>query len=279
MDWRDEGVLLGVRSHGEANAIIDVLTSNNGRYAGLVRGGRSSEMAAILQPGAQLICEWGARLGDHLGNYKVDLIKARAADIMQDRGSLSGLNAITSLLLAMLPERDPVPELYPATINLVDALAEGRPHWPVDYAKWEVELLSALGFPVDLTSCAATGQRHDLVYVSPRSGRAVSRSPGGAWADRLLPLPGFLINRGPVSMGAVREAVRMTGYFLENWAAPAFEQTGLPEARARLLRIFDTHELPDLPPPEPPGGDEGEFNRAMGGTGTELRVATRRVMF
>lgn len=278
MEWRDEGILLAVRSHGEANAIIEVLTTANGRQAGLVRGGRSPAMAAMLQPGAELSVEWSARLGDHLGHIKPDLIRGRAADIMSDRGALCGLNAIVALVLAMLPEREPNGDLYHATRLVVDGLADGAPHWPADYARWEVVLLAALGFPVDLSSCAATGQRHDLTYVSPRSGRAVSRAPGGAWADRLLPLPGFLIGKGPVTMGAVRESVRMTGHFLEHWAAPAFELSGLPEARARLLRIFDTHELPDLPPPEPPGGDEATYARSLGAT-TVLKVPTRRVMF
>lgn len=235
MDWRDEGILLAVRPHGESSAIIEVLTREHGRHAGLVQGGAGAKLAPLLQPGAQLALEWRARLAEHLGHYRVELLRSRAGAIIEDRRALAALNAVGALVVALLPEREPNPAIYDRTLALADDLAARADHWPANYAHWEVALLAALGFGLDFSRCAANGSTEDLAYVSPRSGRAVSRNAGGAWADRMLPLPGFLTGAAPPTPGAVREALRMTGFFLEHWACPAFERKALPEARARLL--------------------------------------------
>ena len=243
MDWRDEGILLVVRPHGESSAIVETLTREHGRHSGLVRGARRSKMSPVLQPGTQLALDWRARLADHLGHFRIEPVRSRAAAIMSDRTALAGLNAIGALLVTLLPEREPNPEVYDRTVALADALAAGEWDWPAQYALWEVALLTALGFGLDLTRCGASGVTEDLVFVSPRTGRAVSHDSGGAWADKLLPLPGFLIGRGAPSIGAVRESLRMSGYFLEHWACPALERKALPEARARLIMRFESHEM------------------------------------
>lgn len=243
MDWREEAILLAVRPHGESGAIIEVLTRGHGRHAGLVYGGQGTKLSPVLQPGAQLEVEWRARLSEHLGHFRVEPVRARAAAIMGDRTALAGLNAVGALSIAFLPEREPNPALYDETLALADALAARARDWPAAYARWEVSLLAALGFGLDLGRCAATGATEDLVFVSPRSGRAVSRSAGGAWARRMLPLPGFLVGRGEPDIAAVREALRTTGHFLEHWACPAFERPAPPEARARLVRLLDRHAM------------------------------------
>jgi DNA repair protein RecO (recombination protein O) len=243
MEWRDEGILLTARPHGETSVIVEILTREHGRHAGLVQGGRRATQSSVMQPGTQVAMAWRARLSEHLGNYKIEPVRSRAAPIMADRVALAGLNAMGALLVTLLPEREPNPGVYDATIDLADAMAEAAWDWPGRYARWELVLLGALGFGLDLTRCAATGRTDDLAYVSPRSGRAVNREAGGAWADRLLPLPGFLTGHGRVTAGAVREALRMTGYFLEHWVCPALERKDLPEARARLLRLLETHEI------------------------------------
>ncbi len=242
MEWRDEGILLWVRRHGETSAIVEALTPGHGRHAGLVRGGAGKSRAAVLQPGAQLSLEWHARLPEHLGTFKVELIHARAAAIMTDRDALAALNVVSALLVRLLPEREPNIAVYNATLGLVDALGEGDPHWPVRYALWELSLLRALGFGLDLECCAATGAREDLVYISPRSGHAVSRQAGTPYADRMLPLPQFLIGRGPATIAEVRAALRLTGWFFENRVCPAFDMAGLPVARIRLLRLLEQFE-------------------------------------
>jgi DNA repair protein RecO (recombination protein O) len=265
MDWRDEGILLTVRLHGESSAIIETLSREHGRHAGLVRGGASAAQSSTMQPGTQVVLHWRARLSEHLGQFQIEPVRSRAAAIMADRVALAGLNAMGALLVTLLPEREPNPQVYESTIGLADALAENAWDWPARYAHWEVALLTALGFGLDLSRCAGTGRKDDLAYVSPRTGRAVSRDAGGAWADQLLPLPGFLVGQGKVSIGAVREALRMTGFFLENWVCPAFERKGLPEARGRLLRLFEAHviEPPEAPPGDPAPGAGGGGSPAL----------------
>ena len=244
MEWRDEGILLWVRRHGESNVILEALTQEHGRHAGLIRGGASKTQAAILQPGAQLSLEWSARLAEHLGTYKADLISSRAAVIMTDRHRLAALNAVSALLVQFLPEREPNGEIYEISLKLMDMLGnENELAWPVQYAQWELSLLQVLGFGLDLSSCASTGMNEDLVYVSPRSGRAVCRAAGSAFADRMLPLPQFLIGRDRAKIADVREALRLTGYFLENWVCPSFDLKAMPDPRARLVRLLDSLEM------------------------------------
>ncbi|MGF1447720.1 MAG: DNA repair protein RecO [Pikeienuella sp.] len=265
MEWRDEGILLSVRRHGERAAVIEVLTAEHGRHSGLVQGGGGVKLAAVLQPGASLALTWRARLEEHLGSLKVEPIRSRAAPIMADRGKLAALNAMAALALTTLAEREPCGELYTSALAFVDAMADGAWDWPASYAKWELTLLATLGFGLDLTRCAASGLRSDLAFVSPRTGRAVSRSSGSIWADKLLPLPSFLIGPSQPNTAAVREALRLTGFFLETWMLPSFGQEALPAARQRFLDCLEQVEMG--PPPEADArDDEAEFHKAMGTT-------------
>ena len=273
MQWRDEGILLWVRRHGEAGAIVEALTAEHGRHSGLVRGGARDKVMTALQPGAQLSLEWSARLSDHLGTYKPDLIKSRAAATLAEATALGALNAISALIVKFLAEREAQPDLFAETTALLDAMAGGDPRWPLRYARWELALLAAAGFGVDLSRCAATGRRDDLVYVSPRSGRAVCRSSGAPFADRMLPLPSFLRGRGGANMGDVREALRMTGFFLENRACPALEIERLPDARRRLLGLLDKLEFPREVETETYVDDEAEWLEMLGAKDS-LKVPT-----
>ena len=235
MEWRDEGVLLSVRKHGEGSAIIEVFTAEHGRHAGLVRGGGSRKMSPILQPGAQLSVEWKARLEDHLGSYTVDPIKSRAVPIMGDRAALAAMGSIASLLCLGLPEREAHHRLYARTLDLMDTLGETS-DWPARYALWENALLTDMGFGLDFSECAATGATQDLIYVSPKSGRAVSRDGGKDYVDRMLPLPRFLNMDDPTeNQDAVTDSLRTTGHFLEVWLMPALGRNKLPSARERLI--------------------------------------------
>ncbi|MDE3080274.1 MAG: DNA repair protein RecO [Paracoccaceae bacterium] len=234
MDWRDEGVLLSVRGHGESAAIIEVFTAAHGRHAGVVRGGASRRIAPILQPGAQLALTWRARLEDHIGAFTIEPIRERASAVLSDRLALAGLNAVAALLAFALPEREAHPALYRTSIAMFDALVAGG-DWPLAYLRWEMLLLEELGFGLDLTSCAVTGTRDDLAYVSPKTGRAVSRDGAGDWADRLLPLPPVLLGQGPATAEELAAGLRLTGHFLDRHLAPALGQRPLPEARRRLV--------------------------------------------
>ncbi|MCL3881320.1 DNA repair protein RecO [Marivita sp. GX14005] len=234
MDWRDTGILLSSRRHGEHAVIIDAFTPEHGRHAGIVRGGASRRIAPILQPGAQLDLRWRARLEDHIGSYTVELQRSRAAVAMQDRVALAGLNAALALLGFTLPEREPHPALYARSQSLLDLL--DRPDlWPLAYLRWELALLDEMGYALDLTRCAVTGSKENLAYISPASGRAVSREGAGEWVDRLLPLPEALTGDGACDDADVVEALGTTGYFLEHKLAAGQIGKPLPPARVRFL--------------------------------------------
>ncbi|QBY02841.1 DNA repair protein RecO [Rhodophyticola sp. CCM32] len=236
MEWRDEGVLLAVRPHGETAAIIEMFTPKQGRHVGVVRGGTSRRMTPVLQPGAQLDVTWRARLQDHLGAFTVEPVKTRAAEALSDRLALAGLASVCALLSFTLPEREPHPALYARSVALLDGL--GAENWARAYLGWEMGLLEEAGFALDLTSCAVTGSYDDLVYVSPRTGRAVSRAAAGAWADRLLPLPECLLGQGPADARQIDDGLRLTGHFLAHHLAPSLGEKPLPAARQRLIDLI-----------------------------------------
>jgi DNA repair protein RecO (recombination protein O) len=236
MEWREEGLLLSQRRHGESAAIIEVFTKEHGRHAGIVRGGASRKIAPILQPGAQLDLSWRARLEDHLGTFAVEPVRSRAF-LMSDRVMLAGLNALTALLSFTLPEREPHPSLYGKTLAVLDMMEEG-PFWTLAYLRWEMAVLEELGFGLALESCAVTGATEGLAYVSPRTGRAVSEAGAGEWAGRLLPLSPALVGGGEGTAAEVVEGLQVTGHFLETHLAPSLGDRRLPPSRARLVDLL-----------------------------------------
>lgn len=232
IEWRDEGICLGARPHGESAAIVEVFTRAHGRHAGVVRGGGGRRMAATLQPGTQLDVVWRARLEDHIGAFAVEPVQGRAGQAMAHPGTLLGLGASVALLRATLPERAAQTGLYQATVALFDLFAYPEV-WPAAHLRWEMLLLETLGFALDLSRCAVTGATSGLAFVSPRTGRAVSLGAAEAWADRLLPLPPCLIGAPPADNAEIAAALRVTGHFL----AQIMAETGapLPEARGRYV--------------------------------------------
>lgn len=231
VDWRDEGILIAARRHGESAAVVEIFTAAHGRHAGVVRGGGSRKMAPVLQAGARLGVEWSARLEEHVGHFRVDPIATPIAAVLDDGAALAALGAVAALVAAALPEREAHPRLYARSLDLVEALGR-EADWPARYARWELALLAELGFGLDLAACAVTGAREGLAFVSPRTGRAVSRAGAGGWADRLLPLPAFLCGDGPAGAGELAAALGLTGFFLEARLAPTLPR-GLPAARGR----------------------------------------------
>jgi DNA repair protein RecO (recombination protein O) len=231
MEWRDEGIVIGVRRHGESSVLLDLMTREHGRHMGLVRGGRSSRLQPVLQAGNAVEAVWRARLDEHLGNYTVEPLRLDAARLMASPAALYGLSSL-GVLLRLLPERDPHPALYEATAILVGALDDMDLAGPL-MVRFEMALLAEFGFGLDLTSCAATGATEDLRFVSPKSARAVSGAAGEPWRDRLLPLPAFLAEgqgRALPSAGDVAAGFRLTGHFL---AKHVLEPRGLPEPEGR----------------------------------------------
>lgn len=236
MDWQDQGTILSRRPHGESSVIVEAFTALHGRHLGVVRGGASRKLAPVLMPGTQVALAWRARLEDHIGSFTVEPLASRAG-ALADSLALMGLNAVCAMLGTCLAEREPHPALYAATEPLFDAIAAGSPGWVLGYLRWEMALLDELGFGLDLTSCAVTGSREDLCFVSPRSGRAVSRAGAGEWAAKLLPLPVCLLGQGPASASELRDGLRLSGHFLTRFT----EELGhrpLPEARRRLVEAI-----------------------------------------
>lgn len=234
MQWRGQGILLSVRRHGETSAIIEVFTPEQGRHAGVVRGGTSRKIAPILQPGAQLDVAWWARLDNHIGTFTVEPLHSRAAQVMNDRLALAGMLSVLALLRFALPERAPQPGLYARSLALLDMLGQSD-LWPLAYLRWEQALLDDMGFGLDLGACAVTGATTDLAYVSPKSGRAVSRAAAGEWASRLLPLPACLLGQGVGDLEDVMQGLQVTGHFLLHHLAPGLGASALPDARLRFV--------------------------------------------
>lgn len=233
MDWRDEGVLLAVRPHGETSVIAEIFTAAHGRHLGVVRGGASRRMAAALQPGAQVAVTWRARLAEHVGAFAVEPLRSRAGLVLDDPGRLAALSSVCAVLVRAVPERDPDPALFAATVAALDA-ACAAPDWPRALMLWEKLLLEATGFGLDLETCAVTGAAEGLVWVSPRTGRAVSAAGAGDWAPRLLPLPEALRTGEGGTPADWAAGLRVTGHFLETRLMAEGAGKGLPEARRRL---------------------------------------------
>ena len=231
MDWRDTGFVLTARRHGETGLIAELLTEAHGRHAGLVRGGQSPKKRALLQPGNLVAVSWRGRLQEHLGMFEVELLRPHAAALIDDAGRLAALSSAAAVLALALPEREPHQDVYQAIAALIAAL--DSPSWAADYVTWECTLLAALGFGLDLSACAATGVNDDLAYVSPRTGRAVSRSAGAPYHDKLLPLPGFLWRETSSEPADIIAGLGLTGYFLHHHLLEP-QGRALPEARTRL---------------------------------------------
>lgn len=233
MNWSDEGLVISVRPHGETATVVELFTRAHGRHLGLVHGGRSRKNRPVLQIGNHVDATWKGRLADQLGHIGIELRAAHAAAAMEDAATLSALTSIAAHL-RLLPERDPHPSLYEITMFVLGFM-DDETVWPALLVRWEVALLAELGFGLDLTACAATGSNDQLIYVSPRTGRAVSASAGEPYRDKLLPLPGFLVkgSRGGVTSADVAAGLRLTRYFLE---ARVYTPRGLtpPEQRLRL---------------------------------------------
>lgn len=240
MEWRDEGIILGTRKHGETSAILEVMTRTRGRHLGMVRGGRSRRMQPVLQPGNRVDIFWRARLDEHLGFFQVEPLELNAARLMDSACAVYGLQTLASLL-RLLPERDPHVHLY-ETLNLLLEHLEDPDAAGELVVRFELLILDELGFGLDLSRCVATGVCEDLVYVSPKSGKAVSRAAGEPWADRMLALPPFL-QRGSgirADAAAIEAAFRLTGYFLSRHV---YEPRGMdaPDARAGFLTALRRH--------------------------------------
>lgn len=233
MDWSDEAIVLSARSHGESGLVASLLTREHGRHAGFVPGGVSRRARPVWQSGNLVEVAWRARLSEQLGNYTGELREPYAARALDDAAELSGLAAACAMVDAALPEREPHPAMFEGFRAFLGAL--GHPGWPAIYVRLELGLLQELGFGLDLEKCAATGITEDLAYVSPKTGRAVSRAAAGPYKEKLLILPGFLSTGGlPADDDELHQALDLTGFFLERHVFWPHNKP-LPPARTRFM--------------------------------------------
>lgn len=237
MEWRGEGMVIDARPHGETGVVLEVFTESHGRHAGLVHGGLSRRLRPVLQPGNRVALEWHGRLESHLGRFKVEPVADIASRLLDDAEALAALQALTALLAFTLPERQPHPALYRRTLGVVSAIGQ-LGSWHHLYLLWELALLDEMGFGLDLSRCAVTGRSEGLAYVSPRTGRAVTREGAGAWADKLLPLPPVLLGEPAEGMEEILAGLEVTGYFITHHLAPALGNRPPPPARARFVELM-----------------------------------------
>jgi DNA repair protein RecO (recombination protein O) len=237
MEWIDEGIVLGVKRHGETSIILELMTRAHGRHLGLVRGGSGPRLRGVLQAGNTVRATWRARLDEHLGLYLVEAANLPAAGFLDKAHALQGLTHLAALC-RLLAEREPHAAIYDALQAILDRLDDPQAVAPL-IARFELDFLAELGFGLDLAACAATGAKDELIFVSPRSGRAVSRAAGEPYRDKLMRLPVFLRKDGDQagaapSPGDLVDAFALTGFFLDRHAfAP--RGLALPEARARFV--------------------------------------------
>ena len=236
MDWSDEGIVLSARTHGESGLVVSLLTRAHGRHAGFVPGGNSRRASPVWQTGNVVEVGWRARLSDQLGNYTGELREAHAARALDSAVELSGLSAACAVVDAALPEREPHAAMFDGFRAFLGVL--GHPGWPAIYIRLELGLLQELGFGLDLDKCAVTGSPEDLAYVSPKSGRAVSRAAAGPYKEKLLALPAFLSTGVlPSDDEEVRQGLELTGFFLERHVFWPHNKP-LPPARARFMETL-----------------------------------------
>ncbi len=237
ISWEDQGIILAVRRFGEHDAIITLLTENQGRHAGIVKGGSGKRARGLLQPGNLVKAWWRARLDEHLGTFTLEGLKSYAADAMSAADVLAGLSALCAMAEATLPEREPHAAVYRHTLHLLEHLSV--PGWETHYVLWELALLRDMGYGLDLTVCAATGGTDDLAYVSPRTGRAVSRGAAQPYVPRLLALPAFLRDAGGEADGPdeISQGLALTGHFFEAHVFRPHRQE-IPASRQRFAARF-----------------------------------------
>ena len=234
MQWTDEGIVLGVRRHGEASAILELMTREHGRHLGLVRGGAGRLMRPVLQTGNLVSAVWRARLDQHLGHFVVEGLKLRVAALLSQSHAMYGVTHLAALC-RLLPERDPHPAIVPMVETILDHMDE-PPLASALIVQFELHLLNELGFGLELDSCAVTGARDELSYVSPKSGRAVSRQAGEPWRDKLLRLPPFLGGTAGIAppLQDIADGFALTGHFLESRVLRPRDMR-MPDSRGRLL--------------------------------------------
>lgn len=236
LEWRDEAIVLAARRHGETDAIVSLATFEHGRHMGLVKGGIGRRLRPLLEPGNRVEAVWRARLESHLGHVAIEPIRLYAAALLDDPLRLAAAASACAVVDLALPERDPHPRVFAALVALLGRLT-AAPDWPDSYVRFELLILAEMGFALGLEDCAVTGSTQELAFVSPRTGRAVSRAAAGAYEARLLRLPAFLVGEGAADDTQIADGLRLAGHFLERHILEPADRAA-PVARERLVGLW-----------------------------------------
>lgn len=239
MEWEDEGIVIGAKRHGERQIITTLLTKEHGRHKGVFRPSKATK--STCECGTLVQAVWKARLREHLGSWSLEPLFSPLAFVLQNALSLKVLNAACALLETCLPEREAAPKVYTAFRHLVqdfENITQNEASFLKTYCYFELFLLEHSGIPLDFTTCAVTGERENLYYVSPRTGRAVTKATGEPYKDKLLLLPAFLQGfdkqqKEPTHQ-EILAALALSGYFLTKYVFVPHD-INVPEARHRLL--------------------------------------------
>ncbi len=234
--WRDQGIIINVKPHGEHGGVVSLLTAEHGRHAGFAHGVQSSKNRSQYEVGTIVDADWHSKQTDSLGTYKLNPEKSYAVYALDDPRKLLALQSMSALLHLTLPEREDAAGIYDASLAFLESLKTEI--WAPTYIYWEIGLLQALGFGIDVSECAATGTQEDLVYISPKTARAVSRDAGEPYKDRLLPLPQFLKGGGDFDDKAIADGLQLSGYFLQQRVFGMTSNLNLPDVRHRLYASF-----------------------------------------
>lgn len=240
MHWTDSAIIISICKYGESSGIVTMLTENHGLFKGLVRGIQGKNQRGIYQTGNMVEATWRGRLSEHLGNFTAELASPNAAYLMSCPKRLAALNSICSIIDSTLPERDPALEIFLHLRDFITQLINDG-SWIIYYPLFELELLSHVGFGLDLTRCVATGNEDKLVYISPKSGCSISEEAGKPYHDKLFKMPDFFINRNnpQIDNGEINNALAICAYFLEKYIFRPHNEK-LPAARLRFAGVMQS---------------------------------------
>ncbi len=239
MRWESEGIVLGFNLHNEKSYILEVLTKEYGRHKGLIRGIHSKNLRSIIEPGNEVKALWSGRLETHLGNFTIEPIKSWSSLILSKKDKLTALSSLCSLISLTMAEKQPNELIYYNSKEMIKKISSDEDNWIREYINWELGLLSEIGYGIDLSKCAVTSKKDELVYVSPSSGRAVTLEGAGSYKDRLLKLPNFIVSHEyEYDNNDIMNGLELTEYFLRK---RFFEPNNLnfPQSRNRLKEIFN----------------------------------------
>ena len=247
-EWNDQGIVLSAKKYGEKGLIINVLSENHGRHLGWFNNYKSKNILADVQPGNLVNVFWKSRLIEQMGKFKIELISSVSGKIFDEKLKLQALNSVCSLLEKFLPERQSYYEVFNATKAFLNVIVMNdevnNKQWIKGYVKWEIGLLSSIGFSLDLKQCAVTGQKNNLFYVSPKTGKAVSKDGAGKFAPKLLKLPTFLGGTEVIGSSLHEEIImglNITTYFFKNKLLLSINDPrimNLPNPRDRLENMI-----------------------------------------